>query len=262
MERRDLGDFLRSRRERLDAASIGLPSVPTRRAPGLRREEVAVLAGVGVSWLTRIEQGRAGSVSAEVLGALADALRLSLAERHHLFRLAGVHLPMAAVADLDPTHRRLVDGLAPNPAYLLDPLWNVVLWNEPEAELFPLLRGVVDGRPNLLRLFLEYQELRTTVVDWDDEIVRLVRQFRAHATSFPSDELAALINSLKAEHPAFLAAWQRQDVEQLAPHGRLLRHADGIRAYDQHRLPLPNHPGWLLVLFIPNTHRITVPSGR
>lgn len=251
MERRELGEFLRSRRERLDAAATGMSVGSTRRAPGLRREEVAVLAGVGVSWLTRIEQGRAGSVSAEVLGALADALRLRPAERHHLFRLAGVHLPVAAVADLDPAHQRLVEGLAPNPAYLLDPLWNVVLWNEPEAELFPLLRDLAGQRPNLLRLFLERPELRATVVDCDDEVVRLVRQFRAHATSFPSGELSAVIDALKVEHPAFLAAWERRDVEPLAPHGRTIRHREGVRTFDQHRLPLPDRPGWLVVVFIP-----------
>jgi transcriptional regulator with XRE-family HTH domain len=252
MERRDLGDFLRSRRERLDPAAIGLPATSTRRAPGLRREEVAVLAGIGVSWLTRIEQGRAHSVSSEVLGALADTLRLSPAERDHLFRLAGVHLPVAAADGLDPSHRRLVDGLAPNPAYLLDPLWNVVLWNEPEAELFPLLRtfGPTE-RPNLLQLFLEHPDLRVTVADWDDEVRRLVRQFRAHATTYPSGELSALIERLQGDHPAFASAWGRRDVEPLTPHGRMIRHGEGIRAYDQHRLPLPDHPGWLLVLFIP-----------
>ena len=250
MERRELGDFLRSRRERLSPASAGLPISATRRTPGLRREEVAVLAGVGVSWLTRIEQGRAGRVSAEVLRALADALRLSPAERDHLHHLAGVHPPPPAVpAELDPSHRRLVDGLAPNPAYLLDPRWDVATWNEPEAELFPLLRTVT-GRPNLLRLFLEHPDLRTTIADWEDEVVRLVRQFRAHTTAYPSPELDRLVDDLKAEHPRFLAAWDRRDVEPLAPHGRRIHHPRGLRSYDQHRLPLPDHPGWLLVLFI------------
>lgn len=250
MERRELGDFLRSRRERLSPASAGLPAGGPRRTPGLRREELAVLAGVGASWLTRIEQGRAGSVSAEVLRALADALRLSAAERDHLFRLAGVHLPtVVAPADLDPSHRRLVDGLAPNPAYLLDPLWNVVIWNEPEAELFPLLRDEA-GRPNLLRLFLEHPDLRTTIADWDDEVRRLVRQFRAHVTAFPSEQLDELVEQLKADHRRFAAAWDGRDVAPLAPHGRRIHHRSGMRTYDQHRLPLPDHPGWLLVLFV------------
>lgn len=248
--RGELGDFLRSRRERLSPAVAGLTVSATRRTPGLRREEVAVLAGVGVSWLTRIEQGRAGSVSAEVLRALADALRLSPAERDHLHHLAGVHLPRPDVpADLDPSHRRLVDGLAPNPAYLLDPNWDVAAWNEPEAELFPLLRSA-GGRPNLLRLFLEHPDLPTTIADWEDEVVRLVRQFRAHTTAFPSPDLDRLVEELQAEHPRFVAAWDRRDVEPLAPHSRRIQHPDGDRTFDQHRLPLPDHPGWLLVLFV------------
>ncbi|MEL6983225.1 MAG: helix-turn-helix transcriptional regulator [Actinomycetota bacterium] len=250
MERRELGDFLRSRRERLSPTAAGMTVTAARRTPGLRREEVAVLAGVGVSWLTRIEQGRAGSVSAEVLRALADALRLSPAERDHLHHLAGVHLPRPDIAaDLDPSHRRLVDGLAPNPAYLLDPNWDVAAWNEPEAELFPLLRSA-GGRPNLLRLFLEHPDLRATIADWEDEVIRLVRQFRAHTTAFPSPELDRLVEELQAEYPRFVAAWDRRDVEPLAPHSRRIEHADGDRTYDQHRLPLPDHPGWLLVLFV------------
>ncbi len=250
MGRRELGDFLRSRRERVSPAAAGLPVSATRRTPGLRREEVAVLAGVGVSWLTRIEQGRAGSVSAEVLGALADALQMSPAERDHLHHLAGVHLPAPEVpAELEPSHRRLVDGLAPNPAYLLDPNWDVAAWNEPEAELFPLLRSI-SGRPNLLRLFLEHPDLRATIADWDDEVVRLVRQFRAHTTAFPSARLDRLVEELQSEHPRFVEAWERRDVEPLAPHGRRIQHPLGHRTYDQHRLPLPDHPGWLLVLFV------------
>ncbi|MEM9561995.1 MAG: helix-turn-helix transcriptional regulator [Actinomycetota bacterium] len=262
MQRRELGDFLRSRRERLSAAEVGLPTTSSRRAPGLRREEVAVLAGVGVSWLTRIEQGRAGSVSGEVLGALAGALRLSPTERDHLFRLAGVHLPpdpgdpAGPGGDVDVRLRRLVDGLAPNPTYLLDPGWTVVWWNEPEAELFPLLRRYeglpAAERPNLLRLFLEHPDLPATIEDWDDEVRRLVHQFRAHATAHPSTAVEELVDELAAAHPAFGAAWDERDVEPLAPHMRSIRHpAGGRRTYDQHRLPLPDHPGWLLVVFVP-----------
>ena len=255
MERRELGDFLRSRREQVSPTEVGLPATSARRAPGLRREEVAVLAGVGVSWLTRIEQGRAGRVSAEVLAALADALRMSATEREHLYRLAAVHLPAAppstAADGLDPSHHRLVDGLAPNPAYLLDPLWHVVRWNEPEAELFPLLHEVGPEPPNLLRLFLEHPDLSRTVVDWGDEVSRLVRQFRAHATAFPSPELAGLVDRLKADHRLFAQAWDRNDVQPLAAHVRTILHPDGVRTYDQHRLPLPDRPGWLLVLWVP-----------
>lgn len=251
MQAGELGDFLRTRRQRLDPADVGFPRGTNRRVEGLRREEVAVLAGVGVSWLTRLEQGRANRVSASVLDGLAGALRLGATERSHLYNLAGVALtPEVATTGPNPRHRLLVDGLDPNPAYLLDHLWNLVVWNRSEEDLFPLL-GEAGEHPNLLRLFLEHRELRTFIDDWPLEVERLTRQFRAHLSHHPSDELDRLAAELRAGHPEFAAAWDRHDVAPLAPHIRVINHPDGRRSYDQHRLGLPDHPGWQLVLFLP-----------
>lgn len=251
MRARELGEFLRSRRERLDPSSVGLPGGTNRRTPGLRREEVAVLAGLGVSWLTRLEQGRANRVSAEVLDGLATALRLSSTERAHLFSLAGVRLAAKAV-DSSPTegHRRLVDALNPNPAYLLDHHWNLVVWNSAEQDLFPLLERS-GPNPNLLRLFLEHRELQDFIDDWPIEVERLTRQFRAHMALFPSDTLVELSVELRAKHKTFSEAWDRHDVAPLAPKIRVINHPTGRLSFDQHRLALPDHPGWQLVLFVP-----------
>lgn len=251
MRASELGDFLRTRRERLDPAAVGLPGGTNRRTPGLRREEVAVLAGLGVSWLTRLEQGRANRVSAEVLGGLATALRLSGTERAHLFSLAGVRLAATAI-DSSPnlSHRRLVDGLNPNPAYLLDHHWDLVAWNSSEEELFPLLK-TSGANPNLLRLFLEHGELQDYIDDWPMEVERLTRQFRAHMALFPSDVLMELSVELRAKHRTFSEAWDRHDVAPLAPKIRVINHPTGQVSFDQHRLALPDHPGWQLVLFIP-----------
>lgn len=250
MKAAELGDFLRSRRERIDPTAVGLPGGTNRRTAGLRREEVAVLAGVGVSWLTRLEQGRANSVSAEVLGGLANALRLSGTEVAHLYALAGVRLPTEAVdATLTPALQRLVDSLDPNPAYLLDHHWNLVAWNTAEEELFPVLK-TARTNPNLLRLFLEHQEIREFIDDWPIEVERLTRQFRAHITEFRDDHLDALSTELRAEHDVFAHAWDRHDVAPLAPKARVINHPSGQRSFDQHRLALPDHPGWQLVLFV------------
>lgn len=256
MRATELGDFLRTRRERLDPAAVGLPGGTNRRTPGLRREEVAVLAGLGVSWLTRLEQGRANRVSAEVLNGLATALRLSGTERAHLFSLAGVRLATKA-AESSPTagHRRLVDALNPNPAYLLDHHWNLVAWNTSEQELFPLLREHCGTNPNLLRLFLEHRELQEFIDDWPVEVERLTRQFRAHMALFPSDTLVELSVELRAKHKAFSDAWERHDVAPLAPKMRVINHPTGRLSFDQHRLALPDLPGWQLVLFVPITRR-------
>jgi len=251
MRATELGDFLRTRRERLDPAAVGIPRGSNRRTPGLRREEVAVLAGLGVSWLTRLEQGRANRVSAEVLGGLATALRLSGTERAHLFSLAGVALAAEAV-DSSPneSHRRLVDGLNPNPAYLLDHHWDLVAWNKSEEELFPLLK-TSGPNPNLLRLFLEHGELQDFIDDWPLEVERLTRQFRAHMAQFPSEGLIELSVELRAKHKTFSTAWDRHDVAPLAPKIRVINHPTGQLSFDQHRLALPDHPGWQLVLFVP-----------
>lgn len=262
MQATELGEFLRSRRERLDPVAVGLPRAGKRRTPGLRREEVAVLAGVGASWLTRLEQGRAQAVSDDVLHGLADALRLSATERSHLFGLAGVHLPAAPRAStIDATHRRLIDGLNPNPAYLLDHHWNITHWNQAEADLFPLLASAGPS-PNLLRLFLEHTELQEFIDDWPMEIARLTRQLRAHLTAYPSHELSTLAADLRAQHPRFRTEWERRDVAPLAPHRRVINHPDGRLAFEQHRLALPDHPGWQLVLFIATGTDGPTPSLR
>lgn len=254
MKPQELGSFLRTRRERLDPATVGFPVGAHRRTPGLRREEVAVLAGVGVSWLTRLEQGRAHRVSAEVLHGLAAALRMSTTEQAHLFSLAGVHFrPSVEDGDsVEDNHRRLLEGLNPNPAYLLDHQWNLVAWNRSEQRLFPLLGDPAVGEhPNLLRLFLEREELRTYIDDWPLEIVRLTRQFRAHIADHPSPFLDELTAELREHHRSFNEAWERHDVAPLAAHFRVINHPDGRQRFEQHRLSLPDHPGWLLVLFVP-----------
>ena len=251
MKAEELGNFLRSRRERIEPAAVGLPGGTNRRTAGLRREEVAVLAGVGVSWLTRLEQGRANRVSAEVLGGLASALRLSNTEIAHLFTLAGVRLPSdPAESTLTDGLRRLVDNLDPNPAYLLDHRWNLVAWNSAEEELFPVLATAGES-PNLLRLFLEHGEIREFIDDWPVEVERLTRQFRAHITEFPDEVLDTLSAQLRADHDEFARAWDEHDVAPLAPKARVINHPSGKRSFDQHRLALPDHPGWQLVIFVP-----------
>lgn len=254
MQAEQLGDFLRRRREALRPSDVGLVTGAGRRATGLRREEVAVLANIGVSWLTRLEQGRANRVSAEVLGGLAAALRLSAAERAHLFGLADVRLPAPPVGGLaaDQAQKVLVDGLDPNPAYVLDHAWNLVCWNDAEARLFPVL-GEVDGPANLLRLTLETPSLRHFMTDWEAEVTRLVHQFRLHLTEHPSDEGRLLVDALRADHTIVDDAWRAHDVAGFAPQRRRFRHADvGELLFDHHRLALLDHPGWLAVIYTPS----------
>jgi len=137
--REQLAEFLRHRREHTPPESVGLPADGRRRTPGLRREEISMLAGVGLSWYTWLEQGRDITPSASVLDALARVLGLGAAERAHLFDLAGVPTPASAdpyPAEAPAELREMVLGLAPWPAYLLGPRCDVLVWNAPATTMY------------------------------------------------------------------------------------------------------------------------------
>jgi len=134
--RRELASFLRTRRERLAPEDVGLPPGYRRRTPGLRREEVAQLSGVGVTWYTWLEQGRPINASAQVLEAVARTLRLDVSERSHLFTLAGVaDQSTRFVESCEPAVRDLVEGMDPYPAVLVGPRYDILAWNRAYAAL-------------------------------------------------------------------------------------------------------------------------------
>src|SRR5579884_691326 len=130
--REALADFLRTRRARLRPTDVGLPTRNRRRTPGLRREEVAELANIGVSWYTLLEQGQDVHPSRQVLASLAQVLRLTPAEKQHLFLLASQELPTKTIAEEEqvrPALQRVVDALDPHPAFLIGQRWDVLTWN-------------------------------------------------------------------------------------------------------------------------------------
>lgn len=250
----ELGEFLRSRRERVSPADVGFAggaAAGRRRSPGLRREEVASLAGVAVSWLARLEQGRAQSVSAEVLGSLARALRLDDAERTHLFALAGFRASgsAAAAAAAPAPLRVLLDALEPNPAYVLDRAWNIVAWNAAEAELFPRLSGT----PNLLELVFTDPALAALMADHAEEQARLVSQFRLHCSDWPDDpDVAAVVTRLSAASDRFAELWAAHDVAVFETTLRVFDHpVRGRLELDHHRFGLLDGSGMSLVVYTP-----------
>jgi transcriptional regulator with XRE-family HTH domain len=251
MRAAELGQFLRSRRARFDAASAGLPTT-RRRIKGMRREELASAAGVTVSWLAKLEQGHANSVSADVLAALARALGLSDAERAHLFALAGYRAESAAVEPLvTPALHKLLDELEPNPAYLLDLCWNIVAWNDAEAKLFSPLETWTGDAPNLLRLVFLDAELAQLMADHDEELQRLVSQFRLHCADWPENAaISQLVAELRAESPRFAALWDSKDVSPFATTRRAFQHpVAGRLELDHHRLAVLDQPGMQLVIY-------------
>src|SRR3954452_14669684 len=151
--RSELTDFLRTRRAQLTPQDVGIPANGRRRTPGLRREEIAQLAGVGLSWYTWLEQGRDIRPSAQVLDALARVLRLETAERAHLFHLARVELPLPAGGyprEAPPELAHYVERVAPYPAYLLGPRTDVLAWTVTAAAMLGEPTRAPDGRQNVL----------------------------------------------------------------------------------------------------------------
>ncbi len=251
MRAAELGDFLKSRRARLDPVAAGFPA-RRRRAPGLRREELAQRAGVTVSWLAKLEQGQANAVSSDVLAALALGLELSEAERVHLFALAGFRVDGQVVdAQVTPALRTLLDRLEPNPAYLLDRCWNIVAWNTAEARLFTRLEGWTGEPPNLLELVFLDADLAELMGDHDEELVRLVSQFRLHCADWPDDAaITDLVARLQVASPRFAALWNAKDVSPFSTTRRVFTHPSAGRLeLDHHRLAVLDQPGMQLVVY-------------
>ena len=230
MDRRDdLAEFLRSRRAAVDPTDVGLPGGGRRRAPGLRREEVALLAGVSVTWYTWLEQGRPINASRQVLEALARTLLLDDAETAHLLVLADPEGAAAATGvDLRPVPDallRLLAALDPAPAYVLGPRWEYLAWNQAQQRLFPSAAELDEAERNLLAIVCTDPSARALIVDWEDEVGHQVAWFRADTAPIRSDpEVVALVERLTASSPTFRQAWERHDVSGFRSRLRRYQH--------------------------------------
>src|SRR5580658_9218158 len=176
--RSEFGNFLRSRRAKLNPKSVGLPDGRRRRAPGLRREEVAELAGIGVDWYIRLEQGRSVSPSVTTVDALARALRLSKAEHGHLRALTRNGDGRAFSRESVPaTVRRIIESLN-QPAYITGRRWDVLAWNAAADEIFAWSRLAEQDRNVLICMLTNPATRRLFGAAWTDEAKRMVAQFR------------------------------------------------------------------------------------
>ncbi|MBC2666068.1 helix-turn-helix domain-containing protein [Novosphingobium flavum] len=254
-QRRLLGAFVRARREALRPETPGA----RRRTPGLRREELAARAGIGVTWVSWIEQGREVSPSAHSLARLAGALQLGRAERAYLFELAGRRDPddpFAAPEGAAPAALAAVAGALGWPAYGLDPAWHVVCCNPAARRLLTGLDGEGD-HPNLLRWAFTSPAARALLPDWEDRAARLLAEFRADYGRHPDDPAArAVVAWLTGESALFRACWERQAVTGRAGGLRRFRHPeDGDLTFRQHTLRADDRADFKLVALEP------VPSG-
>lgn len=253
-QRRELGSFLSSRRARLQPDEYGLPKGP-RRTPGLRREEVAVLAGVSVSWYTWLEQGREIRPSADALRRISAVLKLDPVESAHLFALSSRDAPAATQA----TGGRLSDGLEllvraiPMPAYVRNSRLDILAWNDAITDLFIDYGMLQAHERNTLRLLFLYLPYRTRILDWEQMARGMISAFRAARAQArdqtPFDSLVAELSDLS---PEFRAWWQDTDVKGFDEGAKRMRlPSGGITAFTYVALTPVGRPDLSLVTYIP-----------
>ncbi|MEU1912633.1 MmyB family transcriptional regulator [Streptomyces massasporeus] len=215
VRRHELAAFLRSRRERIAPEQVGLPRGRRRRTPGLRREEVAQLSAVGVTWYTWLEQARDIQVSVQVLDALARALLLDPSERAHLFRLAGAADPTPATTcpSVTPAMRTLLEQVEPFPACLQNSRYDILAHNRTYGLLLCDLDAVPPEDRNCILLSYTHAEWQSSIVHLEETQRLMAARFRATMAGHLTEPAwKMLLDRLHAESPAFRAAWDRHEV--------------------------------------------------
>lgn len=253
VRRTELSEFLRAHRAAVSPADAGLPAGPRRRTPGLRREEVAVLAGVGVSWYQWLEQGRDITVSGQVLDAVARVLRLTDPERRHLYVLAGLNPPLPtepAEHTLGADITRLLDGWLPNPAHVVDRYWNFVAANASARSLFGWEETVAG---NCLVDFFTDELYRARYLHWARVAPTVVAHYRHEMTLHGADDgYTAVLADIAARSTEFAELWSRQEVQPPNPTVKTLLHPRvGELVVEGRMLHLPDRPDVALVLHTP-----------
>jgi transcriptional regulator with XRE-family HTH domain len=236
--RQELADFLRTKRASLQPEDVGLPEAGRRRTPGLRREEVALLAGVGTTWYTWLEQGRDVRASLDVLEAVSRALQLSAAERAHVILLGrGEQAPpcKAPAEKVSPTLRRLVENLGPGPAYLLGRRWDYLAWNKSFERVFSWEPGRDPlSRNHVWQWFMDPGRRTLCSGDWAASARLLVAKFRGDSARNIGDPVfEELISALGSASPEFRKLWKRHEVAGSGDgHKELIHPLVGPLAFD------------------------------
>ncbi|WP_329128673.1 helix-turn-helix transcriptional regulator [Streptomyces sp. NBC_01476] len=263
MDKHELGAFLRSRRERLRPEDAGLPSGSRRRTPGLRREEVAVLAHISTEYYVRLEQGRAPRPSGEVLAGIAGALRLTDAESDHLHVLAGTAPSRSGLhrRDVRPSILALLDRLPQTAAFVMSAAFEVLAWNDLAAALMEdFAERTPEDRNLARRAFLGSSRAEAPLYGVSDaaEFRRhVVMQLRSTLARYPSDPaVTGLIDELRDGSTEFARLWERHDVRSAAVLTKTFRHpAVGEITVDCDALALTDRDQHLVLYSAPQGSR-------
>jgi transcriptional regulator with XRE-family HTH domain len=254
--RAELADFLKKRRAAIQPEQVGLRNGGRRRTPGLRREEVAALAGVGTTWYTWLEQGRDVRASLDVFEALARALKLTPAERIHLILLGrGEEAPPCdtPAEKVSPAVRRLLENLGANPAYLIGRRWDYLAWNRAACAIFGDFGQLPKSARNHLWQTFTNPARRELLTDWDQSTRLLAAKFRADSARHLGDpSYEQLIAALRNASPEFCRVWKRHEVERSGEGRKTLNHPVAGKLVFEHAVFNPQEaPEQRLILYSP-----------
>jgi transcriptional regulator with XRE-family HTH domain len=258
-QRRELADFLKTRRYRIQPEEVGLTRLGRRRTPGLRREEVAILAGVSPEWYTWLEQSRDIQASQETIERIGAALKLEPSETMHLLRLAGYQSISKQPQELEvisPQLQRVLEHLDFTPAYVLGRRWDILAWNDAATTLIfgDLLTLSVLERNCLWQTFMG-RLMRPMMVDWENQAKSMLASFRATRAQYLGDPwVEELVNALQEACPEFREWWSQYDVQdwndgvknfEHPGYGRLSFEYTAFQMADRH------HSDLMLVIYMP-----------
>jgi len=255
--RQALADFLRKRRTRLSPASVGLPAGSHRRTPGLRREEVAPLAHIGISWYIWLEQGRNVHPSAQVLESLARVFKLTPNERRHLFLLAGQSLPprvLPVEEQVSPALQQVLSHLDPAPAYVLGRRWDFLAWNSAAEWVFSLAEPVLPHTRNLVWRLFTSPTSKACYPNWERTARGVLMEFHTASARYPGDGwFEELIEDLKEISPQFGQWWPYHDAPGSMDGHKVIEHLTlGHLEFEHVTLQLPSDPDIRLMVYTPD----------
>ncbi|MFF0266196.1 helix-turn-helix transcriptional regulator [Kribbella sp. NPDC004536] len=255
-QRVELGEFLKARRARVAPEDVGLPGGGRRRTPGLRREELAQLAGVGVTWYTWLEQGRPINASGQVLDAVATTLRLTPVEREHLYRLAEatpVRLPRATDCASEAVFAEIVEALDPLPAVITNTRFDIVRANRAYNDLFHDWHQLPCIHKNLLWCIITEPAAREQLLNYDTEVPYLVGRLRsAYGEHVGDPDWETDLARLRSMCPEFDVLWSRHEVAACSPRVRRISNRSvGELRLTITELAVSAHPDLLLFVESP-----------
>lgn len=253
---KELGDFLKTRRVKILPSQVGILSSQRRRTPGLRREEVAQLAGISLTWYTWLEQGRPIQVTTSVVESLSRVLQLDREECHHFYRLANQPLPAdipKSRETVSPALQHMLDHLRYCPALITDQRWNVIAWNKASCTIFGDFDSMSDRERNIVWAMFTDSKYKELFVDWDRHAKGMVGRFRSTSGKYIEDYwFNQFIDELKTRSPEFNLWWPLHEIKNNGELYKQLNHPQvGQLDFEINNFDLADHSSLKMAVHVP-----------